>query len=264
MVEKVLGRFTNEPKIIEGVEALVRHHMKPTFYHHGKINDSGIRRLAKKIDIPTIILVSTADKMGRGERKVDLTSEKWLLNRYYELGLDKPKALDPIVLGRHLIPLGVEPGRKMGEILHKIYEAQLDGKFVTAEGGLEYATQSGLVPKITKADIIEKAFNSIRKGTPRFMVDRVKMPHFLSSLRKAKTKSVPIRVNGGIEWGKRVAKGYVLKNIKFSKGDKVLLKSGDIATITAIGKDGCTSRDLAGNKHQIFRKDIRILKEKKY
>jgi tRNA nucleotidyltransferase (CCA-adding enzyme) len=36
----------------------------------------------------------------------------------------KPK---PILQGRDLLQLGMEPGRKMGEVLHRAYEAQLAG-----------------------------------------------------------------------------------------------------------------------------------------
>jgi hypothetical protein len=256
-VDKVLGRFTDETEVLEKVEALVRHHMKPTFVHHGVTHDAVIRRLAKKVDIPLVVKISSADKMGRGERIADLTAEKWLLDRYYALGLDKPKALDPIIMGRHLIPLGVQPGKEMGQILNKIYEAQLDGRFATVEEGIEYATEQGLIKAISTKQVLEKAFNSIIKFTPKFTVDRVRMHHFLSNLRKSRTKSVPVRVDGEVVWGKREAGGYVVKNVRFEKGDEILLKSGDIGHVTALGKDGVTARDAKGGKHQIFYKDAR-------
>lgn len=45
----------------------------------------------------------------------------------------------PIVLGRHLIQLGLEPGVHFGAILRKCFEAQLEGEFDTLEDGVEYA-----------------------------------------------------------------------------------------------------------------------------
>ena len=42
---------------------------------------------------------------------------------------------DPILLGRHLLELGVEPGPAMGEITRAVYEMQLDGRVRTSGGG---------------------------------------------------------------------------------------------------------------------------------
>jgi tRNA nucleotidyltransferase (CCA-adding enzyme) len=45
----------------------------------------------------------------------------------------------PILMGRHLLELGVQPGPDMGRLLDECYEAQLDGEFATVEDGLIYA-----------------------------------------------------------------------------------------------------------------------------
>ena len=44
-----------------------------------------------------------------------------------ELGLERG-APAPILLGRHLLELGMNPGPRMGEITKAIYEMQLDGR----------------------------------------------------------------------------------------------------------------------------------------
>ena len=62
----------------------------------------------------------------------------WFLERAQALGVEhKPPA--PILLGRHLIELGVAPGPRMGEILRAVYELQLDGGVTT----LDQAIQEG-------------------------------------------------------------------------------------------------------------------------
>jgi tRNA nucleotidyltransferase (CCA-adding enzyme) len=43
-----------------------------------------------------------------------------------------------ILLGRHLIPMGVKPGVGMGELLNKAYEAQLDNQFSDLEGAVAF------------------------------------------------------------------------------------------------------------------------------
>ena len=45
----------------------------------------------------------------------------------------------PIVMGRHLIELGLTPGPHFGRILEACYEAQIEGQFFTLEEGIELA-----------------------------------------------------------------------------------------------------------------------------
>ena len=51
---------------------------------------------------------------------------RWFLERARALGVEH-EAPKPILLGRHLLDLGVAPGPRMGLILKEIYERQLDG-----------------------------------------------------------------------------------------------------------------------------------------
>ena len=58
----------------------------------------------------------------------------WFLERARALGVEHaPPA--PIVLGRHLLELGVSPGPQMGVILKQIYERQLDGEIPRSTTG---------------------------------------------------------------------------------------------------------------------------------
>jgi tRNA nucleotidyltransferase (CCA-adding enzyme) len=50
----------------------------------------------------------------------------WFLERARALGVDRrPPA--PILLGRHVLELGLRPGPRVGEITKAVYEQQLDG-----------------------------------------------------------------------------------------------------------------------------------------
>ena len=64
----------------------------------------------------------------------------WFLERARELGVDRspPK---PLLLGRHLLELGMKPGPEMGALLKQIYEKQLDGEIKTTEEGIALASQ---------------------------------------------------------------------------------------------------------------------------
>jgi tRNA nucleotidyltransferase (CCA-adding enzyme) len=68
----------------------------------------------------------------------DCSAIEHFLERARALGVEhRPPA--PIVLGRHLLELGVEPGPRMGDILRRLYELQLDGRLQTLDDGLTLA-----------------------------------------------------------------------------------------------------------------------------
>jgi tRNA nucleotidyltransferase (CCA-adding enzyme) len=62
----------------------------------------------------------------------------WFLERARAIGVEHA-APAPLVLGRHLIDLGVAPGPGMGVLLKRIYEKQLDGEITTVDEGLAAA-----------------------------------------------------------------------------------------------------------------------------
>ena len=83
--------------------------------------------------------IAKSDCLGR-TGNFDCSAMDWFLERARELGVDRspPK---PLLLGRHLIDLGMRPGTKMGELLKVVYEKQLDGEITTTEAAIEYASQ---------------------------------------------------------------------------------------------------------------------------
>lgn len=47
----------------------------------------------------------------------------------------------PIVLGRHLLELGLNPGPELGRMLAAAFEAQLEGKFNDPDGGCRWVVK---------------------------------------------------------------------------------------------------------------------------
>jgi tRNA nucleotidyltransferase (CCA-adding enzyme) len=109
------------------VLAITAHHLKPgAFYKvRGELTDGAFRRLALKVDMELLARVAKADCLGRtGE--FDCSAMDWFLEKSRALGVEhKPPV--PILMGRHLLELGIAPGPRMGEILKEVYELQLDG-----------------------------------------------------------------------------------------------------------------------------------------
>jgi len=121
------------------VVGLVAHHLKPGMFHLAStpVGDGAFRRLAQKVDLELLALFAKADCLGRtGE--FDCSAMDWFLERARALGVEHepPKAL---VLGRHLLELGMTPGPGMGVVLRQIYERQLDGAITTTEEGIALA-----------------------------------------------------------------------------------------------------------------------------
>lgn len=115
------------------VLAITAHHLKPgAFYKvRDELTDGAFRRLALKVDMELLARVAKADCVGR-TGDFDCTAMDWFVEKARALGVEhKPPA--PILMGRHLLELGVEPGPRMGDILKQVYELQLDGAITDLE-----------------------------------------------------------------------------------------------------------------------------------
>lgn len=120
------------------VVGLVAHHLKPgAFRKAANVGDGAFRRLAQKVDLELLARVARADCLGRAG-VFDCSAMDWFMERARALGVEhRPPA--PLLLGRHLLALGLSPGPRVGEILKQVYEKQLDGDVTTVEAGIEEA-----------------------------------------------------------------------------------------------------------------------------
>lgn len=117
------------------VIAIVRDHLKPGefFKKRAEVGAGAFRRLARKCDLDLLYRVAKADSLGRNaewvpkEKWYDAEGQDWFMNRVRELDL-QDGAPAPLLLGRHLLELGLEPGPRVGEITRAVYEMQLDGR----------------------------------------------------------------------------------------------------------------------------------------
>lgn len=135
-----LERLTNRHDIADDVVPLVLCHLRPRALYDAQASDSAVRRLARQVKrLDRLVRVARADHAGRPPKPFDgFPAGEWLLNRARQLKVED-QAPAPILMGRHLLELGVQPGPDMGRLLDECYEAQLDGEFATVEEGLVYA-----------------------------------------------------------------------------------------------------------------------------
>jgi tRNA nucleotidyltransferase (CCA-adding enzyme) len=141
LAETFLQRIGAPLELIGHVRPLVVNHL---LHHHGaeEYRDTTVRRLARKIQPATIdelIAVMQADHLGRpplvSTETVRRLDHLRIAARRLTLEHAAPK---PIVLGRHLIALGLAPGPQFTPALDAAFESQLDGAFNDEAGGLEW------------------------------------------------------------------------------------------------------------------------------
>ncbi|HEX3144143.1 MAG TPA: HD domain-containing protein [Pyrinomonadaceae bacterium] len=120
--------------------ALVRNHLKPGefFKKRDEIGDGAFRRLARKCELDLLYRVARADSLGRNaewvprEKWFTAEAQDWFIERARELDVTS-RAPAPLLLGRHLLELGLQPGPQIGEITKAVYEMQLDGRVATLD-----------------------------------------------------------------------------------------------------------------------------------
>jgi len=123
------------------VLGIVAHHLKPLAFFKAAtpVSDGAFRRLAAKVDLEMLARVAGADCRGR-TGDFDCSGIGWFLERARALGVEHA-APKPVLLGRHLLDLGVTPGPRMGIILRQVYEQQLDGRITTIEDAIAAAQE---------------------------------------------------------------------------------------------------------------------------
>lgn len=128
------------------VIALVREHLKPGefFKKRDEVGEGAFRRLARRCEPDLLYRVAKADSLGRNapwvprEKWYGADAQEWFIQRARELDVEQ-RPPEPLLLGRHLLALGVEPGPTMGEITRAVYEMQLDGRVRTVDEAIAEA-----------------------------------------------------------------------------------------------------------------------------
>jgi len=121
------------------VAGLTAQHLKPGMFRKAPtpVSNGAFRRLAMKVDLELLARLAKADCLGR-PGPFDCSAMDWFLERARELGVaNAPPA--PLLLGRHLLELGVPAGPRVGQLLKQIYEKQLDGEITSVDDGIEAA-----------------------------------------------------------------------------------------------------------------------------
>lgn len=150
-----LARLRAPTAFVDRVAMLVRFHLAPAMYPRQGASPKAYRRLARRfgeVDLPLTMLerVARADHFGRttadaiarehphGDRFLEIIEQLHIQ--------DEPEP--PVVMGRHLIALGLKPGPYFGAILERCREIQDDAGETDAEAILGRVRVSGEFPEL--------------------------------------------------------------------------------------------------------------------
>lgn len=144
-----LGIYTLDGyNVRDQVVQLVRYHLKPGDFYGARtpVGDGAFRRLARKVEADLLYRVAKADSLGRNpewlpkDKWFDSAAQEWFIAKVRELQVEK-KAPEPILMGRHLIELGLTPGPLFKLLLDAVYELQMDGAVTSLDEGIVVANK---------------------------------------------------------------------------------------------------------------------------
>jgi tRNA nucleotidyltransferase (CCA-adding enzyme) len=69
----------------------------------------------------------------------------------------REEPLPPVLLGRHLVQAGLEPGPALGSILEAAYEAQLAGKITDLNSAFGWVLENFELPETVRAALRERS-----------------------------------------------------------------------------------------------------------
>lgn len=131
LTRTLLERWRASNELVERTCALVEHHLAPALFVKGDAGPHGYRRLARKLGAANVTLellvrLARADHWGRTTEealaRVFPAGEQFLA-RAHELTIVHEAPRD-VVMGRHLIARGMQPGPRFGEILARCRDVQ--------------------------------------------------------------------------------------------------------------------------------------------
>ena len=135
MAVAVCQRLRRSRETWERVAYLVHDHLR--LVQAPAMRLSTLKRFLAHAGIDELLELSRLDAMASNK---DLTYYTFCRQKLRDLGAEEIKP-QPLVRGRDLLDLGLEPGPRLGEIIGAVTEAQLDGTLTTREQALAWVRE---------------------------------------------------------------------------------------------------------------------------
>jgi tRNA nucleotidyltransferase (CCA-adding enzyme) len=159
LTRSFMARLTNDKTLTERVVALVVNHLQPFMLTSGGAKASAWKRLHKKMlnRLDVLGWLSRSDWAGRPDRdplapsengvEADHPASALCWGWHETLGVEP---ISPIVMGRDLIAVGMDPGPHMGIALRAAFEAQIENPELGKQELLEQAVRYSEIASLVK------------------------------------------------------------------------------------------------------------------
>jgi len=131
MAESVMGRLRFSRQEIEVVVEAIRNHM--IFKDVQQMRPAKLKRFMARANFDLELELHRVDCAGSHN---DLENYSFLVNKREEFA-NEPLIPAPLVRGDDLLRMGMAPGPRIGELLHAIQTAQLEGEIKTQSQAIE-------------------------------------------------------------------------------------------------------------------------------
>ncbi len=133
------------------VLSLIRNHLTPARWFESMtrgepVTDGDFRRLALTVEPDLLYRMERASRLGRRGGSTTV-AEDWFIDRVRTLGIQQ-RAPEPLLLGRHVLALGLKEGPEIGRITNAVYQMQLDGSISDLDQAIDCAKEE--ITKQTK------------------------------------------------------------------------------------------------------------------
>jgi tRNA nucleotidyltransferase (CCA-adding enzyme) len=133
LTKKMLRRITENKELIDAVARLVKYHMAPSQFIDNNAQASAYKRLANKLvpysSLALLADLALADRRGRNPKGHEPLKENFADITEFRKRAQQAQVLEQhekqILFGRDIADI-IEPGPKMGELLKRAYEIQLE------------------------------------------------------------------------------------------------------------------------------------------
>lgn len=132
--EDFIIKLSDEKELLDRVVKLTQAYCEIKNIHVDNINDYLLYKLAAKVDIEELLILSSSIYFTKNNSKIYSTGEE-IYKRAKELNILKGK-LPALLSGKELLKFGLEPSPKFSEILNEAYEAQMHGNFKSYDEAL--------------------------------------------------------------------------------------------------------------------------------
>lgn len=139
---QILRRLRFSSEKMTAITSIVGRHMR--FLGVERMKQSTLRRLLSAPTIESDLAVHRADRLGSNG---DLSTWEFCRRKLHELeSHTEPVMPPPLLTGRDLIEMGMEPGPAMGEMIRRIQDLHLDGELGSREEAAAWVRQYGFQP----------------------------------------------------------------------------------------------------------------------